>query len=324
MVVRAEDLLQKIQKEQEDKLQSIQVSKNIEVDVDCGNLLACDTNSMDTQRLRSEKEVYLKTLAREGAQLLFNEIWKLPIERIQEAVIAKLPPPTTVLPREKPVPKPKQPTKWEEYAKLKGIRKLKKGRMVWDDESKSWKPRWGYKRANDDTKEWVLEVPRNADPNEDQFEKKMKEKKERIAKNDLQRLRNIARRTGKKVPGVGQTAVAQENKSKTELESAFHVAKQATASLGRFQETLREEKNVKKRGQKRKFEAVTQKSNTEKERQLNILNQMYKKQPQLNITKAVNKEVQDGEVRKPKAGKRKPAKSTKAVKGGKRPKRGKR
>ena len=25
----------------------------------------------------------------------------------------------------------------------------------------TYKPRWGYKRANDDTKEWVIEVPGN-------------------------------------------------------------------------------------------------------------------------------------------------------------------
>nr|XP_002125582.1 ribosome biogenesis regulatory protein homolog [Ciona intestinalis] len=324
MVVRAEALLQKIQKEEEEKLLSIQVPKTIDVAIDAGNLLACDSNPIDTKQLRSDKENYLKNLAREGTQLLFNEIWKLPIERVQDAVIAKVPAPTTVIPREKPIPKAKPPTKWEEYAKLKGIRKLKKGRMVWDDESKSWKPRWGYKRANDDTKEWVLEVPANADPNEDQFEKKLKEKKERVAKNELQRLRNVARRTGKKVPGVGRTAVGQEKQSKLELEAAFHVSKQATASLGRFQETLKGEKNVKKRGQKRKFEAVTQKCNTEKEKQLSILNQMYKKSPQLNLTKAVNKEIQDGQVKNPKAGKRKNTKPAKSKAGGKRPTRGKR
>lgn len=25
-----------------------------------------------------------------------------------------------------------------------------------------YKPRWGYKRANDDTKDWLIEVPQNA------------------------------------------------------------------------------------------------------------------------------------------------------------------
>ena len=33
------------------------------------------------------------------------------------------------------VPNEKQLTKWEQYAKLKGIQKKKKGRMVWDNES---------------------------------------------------------------------------------------------------------------------------------------------------------------------------------------------
>lgn len=32
-----------------------------------------------------------------------------------------------------------------------------------------------------------------ADPNEDQFEKRIKAKKERVAKNEFQRLRNLAR-----------------------------------------------------------------------------------------------------------------------------------
>jgi len=36
-----------------------------------------------------------------------------------------------------------------------------------------------------------------ADPMEDQFEKRVKAKKERVAKNELQRLRNIARNSKK-------------------------------------------------------------------------------------------------------------------------------
>jgi regulator of ribosome biosynthesis len=51
---------------------------------------------------------------------LFNAIWELPTERVEEAVVAVLPPPSFVLPREKPAPKPKPLTKWEQYAKEKG------------------------------------------------------------------------------------------------------------------------------------------------------------------------------------------------------------
>ena len=53
-------------------------------------------------------------------QILFNAIWELPTERVEEAVVAVLPPPTFNLPREKPVPKAKPLTKWEQYAKEKG------------------------------------------------------------------------------------------------------------------------------------------------------------------------------------------------------------
>ena len=34
------------------------------------------------------------------------------------------------------LPKPKKETKWEAYAKLKGIQKKKKERMVWDETHK--------------------------------------------------------------------------------------------------------------------------------------------------------------------------------------------
>lgn len=50
--------------------------------------------------------------------------------------------------REKPIPPPKKETRWEKFAKEKGIEKKKKSRMVWDEASQDWKPRWGYNRAN--------------------------------------------------------------------------------------------------------------------------------------------------------------------------------
>ncbi|KAK9888971.1 hypothetical protein WA026_004255 [Henosepilachna vigintioctopunctata] len=63
-------------------------------------------------------------------------------------------------------------------------------------------------------KDWALEVPSNA-PFEDQFEKKINVKAERIAKNELQRSRNIAKAKDLKIPCF---------------------AKSSTASVGKFQE----------------------------------------------------------------------------------------
>ena len=48
-----------------------------------------------------------------------------------------------------------------------------------------------------------MEVPRQSDIYEDQFSKAAKAKKERIAKNEYQRLRNIAREGKSATPGVG-------------------------------------------------------------------------------------------------------------------------
>ena len=34
--------------------------------------------------------------------------------------------------------------------------------MVYDEQAKEYKPRWGYKRANDPNDQWAIEVPANA------------------------------------------------------------------------------------------------------------------------------------------------------------------
>lgn len=57
----------------------------------------------------------------------------------------ELPSPETPFPREKMLPKAKRETKWEKYAKEKGIKKRKRDNLVWDAEKKDWAPRFGYK-----------------------------------------------------------------------------------------------------------------------------------------------------------------------------------
>ncbi|XP_018529458.1 ribosome biogenesis regulatory protein homolog [Lates calcarifer] len=287
-----EALLAKAEQEEAEKLRSIAVHKELDLEFDVGNLLACDKNRIESRDFREQKkEDFLRSLARDNTQLLINEIWKLPTERVEEAIVAKLPEPTTPLPREKPPPKPKPPTKWEQFAKLKGIQKKKKTNLVWDENAKEWRRRWGYKRANDDTKEWLIEVPETADPNEDQFAKRVKAKKERVAKNELNRLKNIARAQKVKVPGVGLTPTAQQ--SKDELVRAVSVAKTSTASVGRFQDRLPKEKAPKNTGKKRKFEPLIGDFSNEKQKQLELLKVMDSKKPKLDITKAVNKQMRE-------------------------------
>ena len=72
-----------------------------------------------------------------------------------------LPAPTTPLPREKPLPLEKRETKWERFARKKGIIKKSKNesKLVYDEEKGDWVPKWGYRgRKKDDEGDWIVEV----------------------------------------------------------------------------------------------------------------------------------------------------------------------
>lgn len=224
-------------------------------------------------------------LSRDNTQLLINQLWDLPTERYEDAIVVQLPKQKFILPRSKPVPKPKPLTKWQQFAKAKGIQKKKQSKLSWDEQLQKWVPRYGFRRSTaEKEKQWVLEVPQNADPLEDQFQKKKFAKGERIAKNELQRLRNIARARKVKIPRVGipnpDVSTAKDVSLLYnirfyccfsifywfasfsgrlfyftvcvyvflcfifKLQAAVTVAKASTASLGKFQEKLPKEKEA--------------------------------------------------------------------------------
>lgn len=88
---------------------------------------------------RSKPDSYLKSLTRDNVQLLINKIWELPVERVEEAIVATLPKPEYILPRSRVIPKPKPLTKWQQFAKEKGIqtKKKSKSKLKWDEELKA-------------------------------------------------------------------------------------------------------------------------------------------------------------------------------------------
>ena len=109
-----------------------------------------------------DRESYLQSTARDGIQLLLGALFSLPTLSSSEGPLAQLPPPTTHLPRTKPLPKPKPPTKWERFARSKGIQSRRRDKKIWDDERQSWIPRWGWKGKNKEETQWLHEVPANA------------------------------------------------------------------------------------------------------------------------------------------------------------------
>jgi Uncharacterized protein involved in ribosome biogenesis len=109
-----------------------------------------------------------------------------------------LPEVTTAFPRHKKIPEAKALTRWEKFAKEKGIKKKKRGRLVWDEITKSWVPRHGrgsIKKIQDSV-DVIREVKPGQDPTEDPFEKKALEKKLEKEKQKFRELRNKAEAKG--------------------------------------------------------------------------------------------------------------------------------
>lgn len=90
------------------------------------------TYNLLTEHHRSNRDEYLLNLTRDNTQLLLNEIWELPTERVEETVVAKLPAPKYKIPRSRRIPVPKPLTKWQKFAQDKGIKKKKRDKKVYD------------------------------------------------------------------------------------------------------------------------------------------------------------------------------------------------
>lgn len=331
------EILERTAKDAE-KFKPIHVKKHLELEYDVGSLLAVDINDLDAKLINKEKNDYIKNLTRDNIQLLINQIWQLPTERVDDAVVVKLPNAKTLLPRSLPVPKEKTLTKWESFAKEKGIRKSNKAKVHWDEELKEWIPEYGYKRAAAEReKDWVIEVPGNADPYEDQFAKKKQAKVERVAKNEFQRLRNIAKAKNIKIPKMG--VVNPDMANSKDLVTAITVAKSSTASVGKFQSSLPKEKEARgvadiTPGAKRKRKMPVVPSMQERSENLAIIDSVLNKKPKLDVSKALSKHLykeqemlhEEPSSKKPRAGKRgkkKGGNPVAAPKGGKKPKSGK-
>ncbi|KAK9361167.1 ribosomal biogenesis regulatory protein [Lipomyces starkeyi] len=154
----------------------VTVERAIPVTYDLGNLSVFDTNMIDSDIMSStdeKKEVYLQSLARDSAQLLVNQILALPVVtggrtggdvNHNDGVFVKLPDPTTQLPREKPIPVAKPLTKWEKFAKQKGItpKGRNTGNLVYDEAKGEWAKKWGYKGKNQE-EPWLVEINEKAE-----------------------------------------------------------------------------------------------------------------------------------------------------------------
>lgn len=142
------------------KYKSTQIDKEIPIENDLQLLAAFDTNPINEDELKSNRNDYQRQLARDSVQNLINDLFNQPITRTIDGPLAKLPDEGVFqLPREKPLPKPKPLTKWQKFANAKGIQHKRKDRMVFDEDTQQWVPRWGYGGINKKGEDqWLHEV----------------------------------------------------------------------------------------------------------------------------------------------------------------------
>ncbi|KAL6939598.1 Rhodanese-related sulfurtransferase [Hanseniaspora osmophila] len=185
----------------------VTVEKPIPVTYDLGNLAVFDSNTIDGDAFDSSnktREEHIKRATRDNVQLLINQLLAQPIRTTTDSAkssisLISLPEPTTELPREKPLPKPKPPTKWELFAAKKGIKsKSRDGKQVYNEETGEWSAKWGYKGPKEKGKleaDWCVEVddtkPGNEDGLIDPRTLDRQERKRLIKKNELQHKRNL-------------------------------------------------------------------------------------------------------------------------------------
>ncbi|KAF9534140.1 ribosome biogenesis regulatory protein-domain-containing protein [Crepidotus variabilis] len=250
-----------------EKYQSVTVEKETPLEVDNGLLLVTDLNPVDEESYNENLEDHLQNLAREGVQTLLTSLFSLPTKPSPDGPLAILPPRIYQLPRAKPLPKPKPPTKWERFASAKGIQKKgseKRDKKVWDEEKQDWVSRWGWGGKNREKEiQWLHVVPANADAEFDPRKAARDERKERIAKNDKRQQQNIARASG-------STSAPQQRKS--EIDTTLATTRISTASMGKFDRKLDGEKKM--RGIKRKFEPTETRVDDEAKSSLALLSKM--------------------------------------------------
>lgn len=90
-----------------------------QLEFDVGNLSAYDPSPINQAEYAPlHRDAKCLEVATAMTQELVAQLFSLPSEAVQGGRLAQLPQPSTLLPREKPIPKPKPLTKWQKFAQV--------------------------------------------------------------------------------------------------------------------------------------------------------------------------------------------------------------
>lgn len=252
------------------------------LELDLGSLLACDAAATDASAAdRAGARAWAEERARDVLQRLVAELFALPSETDAGGRFAQLPEPTTRFPRTRALPPSELPmTKWEQFAKTKGIKKRKRSKEVLEEHTDEYKRRYGYKRVND-ANDVIIAPAKMTDvvgKTEDPFTREEREKRERTAKNREKQDKNLMRAVKEKgataLPPTLRLAVVGKKDSvasgklgKREMKDVASRVAQSTASIGKFNAPVAGDEKLKVRGKRRAFDDNTDVDSSRKKSQ---------------------------------------------------------
>jgi regulator of ribosome biosynthesis len=210
----------------------VTVNKPTPYTFDLGLLLATDPNPLVLTG-SANLEDDLAATARDGVQALLNQLLSTcPVASTPNGVLLSLPAIETSLPREKvrfpssplndpipsilplllafinknpqPLPPPKAQTTWQKFAAKKGIKPKtaeEKKKMVYDEATGEWVPKWGYKGKNKEGEgDWIVEVDEKKERERKEGTERQgdgrRERKEKVKRNE--RMQRANDRKGRK------------------------------------------------------------------------------------------------------------------------------
>jgi len=236
---------------------------------DLGNLMMVDTRTYENigdqelqERINKNYQSVLQSLI-----ALKEKNAKGPVDYDKPILEVNLPDKIMEFPRQKPIPKPKPLSKWEKFRTLKGLRPRKKrGRFVFDEMTKSWVPRYGFKsikHIHEDAEDIIEDKKGLSLAEEDPFQKRKQDKKLVMDKQKLRELKN-------------KQHAQRTEKVKDGLSDALKIAQKSTASMGKHDKKVnKKEKEAKP--QREKINTAKWKLTDEKKRNMDILKIMGKR-----------------------------------------------
>ncbi|KAH8741701.1 hypothetical protein FG386_001275 [Cryptosporidium ryanae] len=249
----------------------VPLTETSSLEVCLSNLISSDISTI------SEEDI--EQIGVNNLQIILNKVCSdMKKERSKEGVVVTVPIKQEIqLPRAFPLPEKREKTKWEKFAELKGIKKRKRSRMVYDPITDDFVPRWGrnsIKKIQKKHNEAIIEIKGNIDSAQDPRNGLNSKRNIVISKQKLRELKNKMRNSSpsnnnggtvaSSVIGIGNIGDTNIKRNKSQVNELYNRVSLSTASYGRKDKALQDEDQSKNKIKKVKKNIIDTKDEGKK------------------------------------------------------------